>query len=421
MKIQGVNYLSEKTKAEAKSTHILPLVPSEPEELRKDQTSSFSLRVDPTDPDSVTYKFSMQVIEGTEEVRTILSWKTNVDKVLVGFNITTGAAQKQMIDNLCKHTAKALFEQTWNAAARLVRERRAVQAREASAAGGGNPAAQQAAYEAIANTALLDADNTTLRVIQTAIDGVIKGCVPDKTLQRVKRNMRREMRKPVDMKVRQHFVHLSRLNNELESLPPFGNDQGLSEDELIDILIHAVPKSWTREMDRQGFDPVVHSLGEVVSFLERVETAEQGHENNNTKSSQKASSKTSSSYKKGSKSSGSGNHYCMVHGKNATHSTENCNQLKKEASRLKSGNNDGKSKNKTWKNKDSYKKKEHNTLEALVSESVQHELQKAAKKRKVIKDDDSSATMSINAIEEALNDIEFDDAKSVKSEGEISV
>ena len=139
-----------------------------------------------------------------------------------------------------------------------------------------------------------------------------------------------------------------------------------------------------------------------------------------TKSSQKTNSKPSS--KKGS---GKGKYHCMLHGDNVTHSTENCNQLCKEAKRLKGdgGGSDGKPKNKTWnrKSSSSNKSKEHNTLEALASEVK--ELKEANKnKRKADGDDDSDGTMSIHAMEEMLEGMDFNsDDEDAKSEGEISV
>ena len=441
MKIAGVNTHSEKTKADTRSTHILPLVPSEPEELRKDQTSSFSLRVNPTDPESVTYKFSMQIIEGTEDVRTVLTWKTNVEKVLNGFNVTTGPSMKQMIENLCKHTARSLFDSAWQNHATLKREARALAAASRTVIPEGTSAVdanalREQAFNAITASDLNSEENTTHEVIRAAVNAVVNGCVPSKALQRVKRNMRREMRKPADMKIKQYFVHLTRLNQELRALPPFLANQQLSDDELVDIIIYAVPRSWIREMDRQGFDPMANDLNRVVNFLERIETSENGSEEFQQKNNHKNGG-SKSSPKKGSKTSGKGSHYCMVHGNNATHSSESCNQLRREAKRLKGEGGsakpdykskskpDFKSKNKTWTRSSSGSpKKELNNIEALVAESVKRELQKA-KKRKSTSDESSTGSMSLHAMEkmdDMLEDMHFDsDHDDTKSEGEISV
>ena len=63
------------------------------------------------------------------------------------------------------------------------------------------------------------------------------------------------------MKVRIYMQHLLRMNmGELEMLPPFRANQVLSNDKLLDILLYGTPKSWQREMDCQGFDPLLHTL-----------------------------------------------------------------------------------------------------------------------------------------------------------------
>jgi hypothetical protein len=77
------------------------------------------------------------------------------------------------------------------------------------------------------------------------------------------------------MKVRTYYQHLVRVNqDELPALPPFGRSQHLLDDEIIDILCYGTPKSWSREMDRQGFDPLTLTPTQVVDFLERIEQSE---------------------------------------------------------------------------------------------------------------------------------------------------
>ena len=45
--------------------------------------------------------------------------------------------------------------------------------------------------------------------------------LPRQVLAKVKRALRRDMRKPSDMKVRQYYQHLTRVNNEeITGLPP---------------------------------------------------------------------------------------------------------------------------------------------------------------------------------------------------------
>jgi len=75
-------------------------------------------------------------------------------------------------------------------------------------------------------------------------------------------------------------------------------------------------------MDRQGFDPLGHTPMEVVP-----------NDSNGLK----------------------GLHHCMLHGNNNTHDTSECKTLQAQAKKLKGNNGgsnqNGKSHNKSWKNK----------------------------------------------------------------------
>ena len=55
-------------------------------------------------------------------------------------------------------------------------------------------------------------------------------------------------------------------------LPPFREANKLAPDELIDILLFATPKSWQKEMERQGFDPMDDKeITDIVDFLENFD------------------------------------------------------------------------------------------------------------------------------------------------------
>jgi hypothetical protein len=71
--------------------------------------------------------------------------------------------------------------------------------------------------------------------------------IPNKIVAMVKRYLRRECRKPTDMKVRTYYQHLVQVNqDELPApLPPFGRNQHLLDDEIINILCYGTPKSWS--------------------------------------------------------------------------------------------------------------------------------------------------------------------------------
>ena len=244
--------------------------------------------------------------------------------------------------------------------------------------------------------------------ISVALNYVVQQLLPSRILAKAKRAPRREMRKPTDMKVRAHYQQITRINTEeIASLPPFAPHQALGDDEMTDILLYGSPKSWQKEMDRQGFDPMEHPIVEVVDFMENVESAEDF--DGSKIDSKKKSSKTIA------KPSKNGELYCMLHGK-GNHSTQECNQLKEQAKRMKSNRSNnatgGKTihKNKTWQ-KDAAKAsaKAKSDLAALIKKTVKKEIAVVHKKRKA-SDDDS---FDLNALDDELKDFNYDQLKDL--------
>ena len=188
------------------------------------------------------------------------------------------------------------------------------------------------------------------------------------------------------MKVRTYYQNLLRLNGEeLPNLPPFGPNQSLSNDELLDIVLFGTPRSWQNEMERQGFDPMEKQLFQVIDFMENIETTET---NPMTKVTGKSDGKKPAKGKdsKDSSSKKKAPYFCKEHGPNYTHDTKDCKVLQKKGS----GNNQGG--NKSWNRKASESsaksKKELATLIAkTVTKNVKKQLASADKKRK---SDDSS-------------------------------
>ena len=277
-----------------------------------------------------------------------------------------------------------------------------------------------AAIDAEANQAAKDAlkacdnlDFITDRHVRDSKKAVLTGIVPNKTVAMVKRYLRRECRKPPDMKVRTYYQHLLRINNdELMALPPFSPSQNMAEDELIDILVYATPKSWSREMDRQGFDPINKRLREVVDFMERIEQSEDfdgqkvDHGQPKTQGQGKAKKKSKSS---------SGTAYCLIHGK-GSHSSDECKVLQEQAKKLKeggTGQSRGKFGNKTWSRKatessQSSKKDLAAFIKKQVAKGVQKELLSSDKKRKAKED------LDLNAFEGDLRGFNYEDMDNLK-------
>jgi hypothetical protein len=245
-------------------------------------------------------------------------------------------------------------------------------------------------------------------MIDHGLHATIRQVVPYKALERQKRFMRRKMRKPADMKIRTYVNHLVRINNdELKLLPPFSNTQHMTEEELIDIVVYGLPKSWVKEMDRQDFDPFRYNqVYMLVDFCERLESAEDFHP-----TEQKKNSTTSNNNNKKSKSTTTkekpkdSEKWCEYH-ESTTHNTAECSVVK----RMKAiGDKDAsKKKGKSWdsKSKDAktYTKKELATIVKKATKKAAEKIKKdlnvaSKKKRKGGEDSDEDSVKSVNVME----------------------
>ena len=158
---------------------------------------------------------------------------------------------------------------------------------------------------------------------------------PPKALERVKRHLRRQCCKPTNMKVRTYIQHLLRVNyDEIPMLPPFRPQQSLTQDELLDIMLHGTPKSWEIEMDRQGFDPLLHTLPEVVNFMEGIELGMSSEADNKREDFKDLLAQKKVFAGHDPTKIPKGMQYCRYHGY-GKHSSEMCYKLKAQAKRQK--------------------------------------------------------------------------------------
>ena len=64
------------------------------------------------------------------------------------------------------------------------------------------------------------------------------------------------------------------MNNYLRLLSGLDSNVPLGEGDLIDILVHMVPTTWHESMMTANFEPIYHTLLEVVEYLEQIEVIE---------------------------------------------------------------------------------------------------------------------------------------------------
>jgi len=345
---------------------VLPLVPEPTTVLKKEDLAQVDLLSDPTDPNSTKVKFAFKILKGGngETARDVIQWFMNVERAIAGLNSNNGQLRYQMIQQFAAGSALSGFNHNVQVLAGPARAALIATAQAAMNADDGTNAArrngltaQLAAMQALTNETAL-AQNGGLAIITTALNGMMTILLPNKILQRVERYLRREVRKPVDMPVREHLMHIIRINTqEIPRLPPnFNNAQSLGDDKIIDILLFGAPKSWQREMDRQGIDPLASTPNDAAAFMERIEMSEDFDSNKKTTKVAPGKGKKKSGYAKGN-SDADGSKHCVLHENNNAHDTSECKTLMAQAKKLKgndganNNNNKGKGGNKSWINK----------------------------------------------------------------------
>ena len=386
--------------------------------LTKANSITFKLRVNPGEANSTTYELTMPILSGDEGVRPAVNFKRMIDTVFTGMNATTAAQQERICRRVLRDNALQAFVAGCDNAQQQHFQRLKDAAAATAEAAGGDAAAQQAARDNVAQPALELVD------IVFAIQAVVTYMCPYKALPRVKRWMRRRCRKGADMPIRAFYNHFSRINDEeLPNMPPnFTEDQSLTSDEVVDILLYAIPNSWKKEMDKQGYDPDKLSQTQLLAVLEQMESAETYDKNSEKvqkNSSNKKSKKSHQKDGKAKKDSKDGKYFCMYHKQNTTHATEDCKVLKALAGK-KQTKDEGKSKNKTWTRKgDDKKKEQQKELKAFIAESVKEEIHSmkassssSVKKRKVI-DDDSEGELN-------LAEFNYEDFEKLDLEDDVS-
>jgi len=209
---------------------ILPLVPEPMTVLKKEDFAQVDLLSDPADPNSTKVKFSFKILKGGngETARDVIQWFTNVERAFAGLN-STNRQLRQMVQQLAAGSAPSGFDHNAQVLAAPARAVLIATAQAAMTTDDGTNAARQnglnaqlAAVQALTNETVL-AQNGGLAIITTALNGMMTVLLPNKTLQRVKRHLRREARKPVDMPVREHLMHIIRIETqEIPCLVWFG-------------------------------------------------------------------------------------------------------------------------------------------------------------------------------------------------------
>ena len=173
----------------------------------------------------------------------------------------------------------------------------------------------------------------------------------------------------------------------LKHFPDYTTAQAMDDDDLKEILEHAIPSAWQKEMTRQGFEPINHTLNDIVEFCERMEVTESLSTPPGTKSNTNPSGGTSKAAKWQAKSSERGTKrktdktkFCVYHNTYG-HDTGECKVMLAQAKKMRgqyeaSGQGHGQghgqgSRNRTWnRDKAEKDKKRREEMHAMISKAV---------------------------------------------------
>ena len=215
-----------------KNKIVLPLIPEPTEIAKKEDLAQLDLYSNPADANSTKVRFAFKILEGANDApREIIQWRRNVERAFTGLGQTVGVTQHQMLQQFLRGTALSTYNThvaTMYGAAKANDTKTAEDAVKADAdAGAPNPAATallaQAVVDAKAKTqdAYLTEPDDGAYMVEVSLNSLMTSLLPNKVLQRVKRYLRREARKPFDMNIKAYYMHIMRINaEEIPRLPP---------------------------------------------------------------------------------------------------------------------------------------------------------------------------------------------------------
>ena len=158
----------------------------------------------PADVNSTKYKVTARIIDGTEDIRTLIHWSKDINKILTGLNLRQDAQFDQTI-TICQSMMRTRVITCFNREIRKLKTLRMhALAQAAYDADGGDAAAKQTAKDQVLALGWQHANNNQFVMIRMALNNTLKEMMPKKVLARCKRHLRRHCRKPKDMRVREY-------------------------------------------------------------------------------------------------------------------------------------------------------------------------------------------------------------------------
>jgi hypothetical protein len=230
----------------------IPLCRTEEVKANQDDLLKFKLYSNPNDKDGASYEIKVKIFRtGTPEeyIKTVIALK----KVLRGQDIVTGQEQYAMARRLFDGEALTAF-----------------------------------------NNASTTIGAETIQHLDEVLKKVAGSVFPLRSYANQKQAMRRFMRKPRELKIREYVERILELNEYLVYFPTKDGEAEatkLPNEEILDILVFGIPNAWQKKMVELGFDSLSHTPNEFIEICERISFGETTENGQNVKTKQIASEK----------------------------------------------------------------------------------------------------------------------------------
>jgi hypothetical protein len=181
------------------------------------------------------------------------------------------------------------------------------------------------------------------------------------------------------------------LNEYLPEFPPFTQGQQLPDNEVLEHAEFAIPNSWQKQMVMHGFNTIACTTDDFIEFCERLELSESIYDKTHIKS-QKTPTQTGNSgttpkgghdksTRKNSGKNRNQSHYCLYHGQNSSHNTDQCKVVKAQTERMANQHSQkgaGKYKNNKFDSDDKNKRKQFQSFAIDFVEKAFKKMKKAS-------------------------------------------
>ena len=263
----------------------IPLEKAKRKERRaKDQKVEYTLKINPADDNSESYKeYVYKFSDGKPEELLLLL--TQVNKVFKGLKVTTGPNQFAIMRTILQDEALTAFDKA-------------------------------------------NAGNTeTLVSFKNSVEALKRHVFPKNPVYKQMTAMR-SFKKPYNMKVKTFINRLNELNNYLTQFPDTGDDFKFKPETMRLIVETAIPSEWRKKLYKNGFYPHKETMAALQLKLEAYEDVESG-DFEDEPIPRKAKLPTENPKKRKEVTKSSTGFYCEIHGQNNTHDTANCYNIKK--------------------------------------------------------------------------------------------